>query len=390
MNRIEYYQQNEAARVHDFPVCREKIFVGHAGVTALPRVVADAVIDYTRAASENLQEFGPVLREFQRTRAVAAGFIGGHADEVALLGPTALGLSLFANGLEWKEGDEVLCYRDDYPSNVYPWMNLRRLGVNVRFLEPESPGAITPELVASSITSRTRLVALASCHFLTGYRIDVDAIGQLLHERGILFSLDGIQTIGAFPLSVRHVDFLSADAHKWMLGPMAIGIVYVKKEHFDRLRPTLLGAWNVASPNFITQDEIRFADTAMRYEPGVLNASGIYGMKAALELLNECGIDQVAAHLLALRRYLVERIRPLGFEIYGPEDGPNASGITTFYHPRASMRKLYGTLEERNIIASLRFNREGREFIRISPHFYNTFAEMDVIVETLRQGLQSQ
>ncbi len=376
--------KNEAARQEAFPVCRRKIFMGHAGVTVLPRAVADAVVDYTRRSSEDHQEFGPVLRDFQRTRAIAAKFIGGHSDEIALLGPTSLGLSLFANGLSWAPGDEVVCYAEDYPANVYPWIDLRRLGVVVRYLKPEAPGAITPELVAAALTPRTRLVALASCHFLTGYRIDVDAIGRLLKERGVLFSLDAIQTLGAFPLSVEHVDFLSADAHKWMLGPMAIGIVFVRKEHFPLLRPTLLGAWNVISPNFIAQDEIRLPDTAVRYEPGVLNASGCYGMRAALELIDSYGIENVGARLLELKAHLVGALRPLGFEFYGPTDGPNASGITTFHHPRASMADLFRKLEENQIVASLRHNREGRELIRLSPHFYNTVEEIDRVVEILR------
>ena len=189
-----------------------------------------------------------MLRDIRRARQLCAEFIGAAAEEIALLGPTSLGLSLFANGIPWEAGDEVLCYAGDYPANVYPWLDLRRRGVIVRYLEPERPGEITPELVAAALTPRTRLVALASCHFFTGYRIDVDAIGRLLHERGVLFSVDAIQTLGAFPMNVEHVDFLSADAHKWMLGPLAIGIVYVKKRHFELLRPTLLGAWNVVSP----------------------------------------------------------------------------------------------------------------------------------------------
>ena len=378
---------DEAARRDAFPVCRSKIFMGHAGVTALPRVVADAVIDYTRRSSENHQEFGAVLKDFQRTRAIAAKFIGGHADEIALLGPTSLGLSLFANGLPWEPGDEVLCYADDYPANVYPWINLRRLGVIVKYLTPERPGEIVPELIAAALTPRTRLVALASCHFLTGFRIDVDAIGRLLKERGVLFSLDAIQTIGAFPLSVEHVDFLSADAHKWMLGPMAIGIVYVKKERFPLLRPTLLGAWNVRSPNFIAQDEIVLPDTAIRYEPGVLNASGIYGMRAALEMIGGYGIENVAARILSLKAHLVRALRALGFEICGPADGPNASGITTFYRKNVSMATLFNKLEEKGVIASLRHDRAGRETIRLSPHFYNTEAEIDRVVEVLAEGL---
>jgi len=282
---------DEAQRRALFPVCRDKIFLAHAGVTPLPAPVADAVCAYTRMSAENPQEFGAVLRHVKETRRVCADFIGAGADEIALLGPTSLGLSLFANGMPWREGDEVICYHGDYPANVYPWLELRRRGVVVRHLEPAQPGEITPELVAAALTPRTRLVALASAHFITGYRIDVDAIGALLHERGVLFSLDAIQTLGAFPTRVTRVDFLSADAHKWLLGPLAIGIVFVKKEHFELLRPTLLGAWNIVSPNFQAQDEIQFVPTAQRYEPGVLNIGGIYGMRAAIELISGRGID---------------------------------------------------------------------------------------------------
>ena len=208
---------------------------------------------------------------FARPAKPAPGCIDATPEEIALLGPTSLGLSLFAGGLDWQPGDEVVYHADDYPANVYPWLDLARRGVVPRALQPERPGEITPAVVAAALTPRTRLVALASAYFLTGYRIDVDAIGQMLHERGVLFSLDAIQTLGAFPFSVRHVDFLAADAHKWMLGPLAAGIVYVKRAHFERLRPILLGAANVRSPDFISQGEIRFSDTAARYEPGVLN-----------------------------------------------------------------------------------------------------------------------
>jgi len=377
---------NEAARREAFPVCRSQIFFAHAGVTVLPRIVADAVIDYTRRCCEHHQEFGEVLAHINQTRRVSADFIGAHPDEIALLGPTSLGLSLFANGLPWREGDEILCYADDYPANVYPWMELARRGVVIRYLHPEQPGEITPELVEAALTERTRLVALASCSFLTGYRIDVDAIGRLLRQRGVLFSLDAIQSVGASPLRVDHVDFLSADAHKWMLGPMAIGIVFVRREHFELLRPTLIGAWNVRSPNFITQPEIAFQDTAQRYEPGVLNASGIYGMRAALDLIASAGIDRVYARILALKQALVQPLLAAGFQFLGPVDGPNASGITTFHHPERDTAALFRALQSNNIVGSPRFDRAGRQFIRLSPHFYNTLDEVGRVVDTLRRG----
>ena len=374
---------DESERQRLFPVCRSKIFLGHAAVTALPACVADAMCAHVRQSCEMPQEFGDVLRDVKQVRELCARFIGAEAEEIALLGPTSLGLSLFANGLPWEAGDEVVCYAADYPANVYPWLDLRRRGVIVKLLQPPRPGEITPELVAAALTPCTKLVALASCHFFSGYRIDVDAIGRMLRERGVLFSLDAIQTLGAFPLNVEHVDFLSADAHKWMLGPLAIGIVYVKKRHFDLCRPTLLGAWNVHSPNFVAQDEIRFVPTAQRYEPGVLNISGIYGMRAAIEMFLHHGMERVAARILELTAFLASRLRERGYEIHSPTEGASASGIITFRHPQRSAAALHATLEKAAVVCSLRHDREGRDYLRFSPHFYNTETELETVLAHL-------
>ncbi len=379
---------SEAERLEKFPVARKQIFLGHAGVTVLPQCVAEAMIEHVRASSQDHQEFGEVLRDIEKTRQVCAELIGADKSEIALLGPTSLGLSLFANGLSWKDGDELVCYEDDYPSNVYPWTALAEQGVKVRFVRPEKPGQITPEVVARELTVRTRLVALASCHFLTGWRLDVDAIGAMLHERGILFSVDAIQTLGAFPLTVKHVDFLSADAHKWMLGPMAIGIVYVAKKNFPLCRPTLLGAWNVKSPDFITQETIDFPETAQRYEPGVLNVAGVYGMKAALEMLLETGMDNVSAAILDTADYLHGLLAERGFEFLSPSrDHPLRCGIVTARHPGIDAAKLFAALEKEKITASLRRSRTSGFWLRFSPHFYNTRGEMDRVVKVLDQAL---
>jgi selenocysteine lyase/cysteine desulfurase len=255
-------------------------------------------------------------------------------------------------------------------------------------VKPEQPGQITPELVEAELTSRTRMVALASCHFLTGWRIDVDAIGAMLHQRGVLFSLDAIQTLGSAPLSVKHVDFLSADAHKWMLGPLAIGIVYVAKRNFPLCRPTLLGAWNVRSPQFIAQDQISYPETAQRYEPGVLNITGMYGMKAAIDLLLETGLDLVSQRILEMRDYLHQELEHLGFETLSPgRDNPLRSGIFIARHPEHDAASLFRALEAAKIAASLRNTRDGRAWLRFSPHFYNTLDEMQRIIEVVRQAL---
>lgn len=359
--------------------------MAHAGVTILPRCAAKAMQDYAEQSCVQHQEFADAYRAVNETRKIAGDLIGAKASEISLLGPTSLGLSLVANGMPWQPGDEVLCYQDDYPANVYPWLELRRRGVVVRFLEPANPGEITPELVERALTCKTRLVALASCHFLTGYRIDVDAIGRLLHSRGILFCLDAIQTLGAFETRVDHVDFLSADAHKWLLGPMAAGIVFVREEHQEMLRPTLLGAWNVKSPNFVAQDEVEFEKGGRRYEPGVLNMAGILGMRASIEMLTGIGIANVSRRLFELKAHIISRLTPLGFHFVPPTEGPNASGISTAWRDPSltPVEKVFDHLAANRVIISLRHNRQGRAHLRFSPHFYNTGAEIDRVAELI-------
>ncbi len=344
---------------------------------------------YALASCRQQQEFSAVLRDIRATRELAARLIGARSEEIALLGPTSLGLSLFANGIDWQPGDELVCYADDYPANVYPWLELERRGVVVRRLRTEVPGEVTPSLVENALSERTKLVALASCHFFSGYRLDVEGVGAILRSRGILFALDAIQTLGAFPLDVvrANVDLLSADAHKWMLGPMAMGIVYVAEPHFETVRPTLLGAWNVQSPQFLAQETVEFVPTARRYEPGVLNTSGMYGMKAAMELLLEEGIDRIAARLMELKSSLLQELSALGFEVVGPVTGPNASGITTVWHPQRPASALFQILEAKGVVASLRHDRSGREYLRFSPHFYNTHEEILKVAEILRGAL---
>ena len=138
---------SENERLERFPVAKRQIFVAHAGVTPLPKCAADAMISHIRASCEDHQEFGEVFRDIDATRGVCANLIGAEKSEIALLGPTSLGLSLFANGITWHAGDDIVCYQDDYPANVYPWMALASQGVTIRHLRPEKPGHITPELV---------------------------------------------------------------------------------------------------------------------------------------------------------------------------------------------------------------------------------------------------
>jgi len=372
---------DESFRATCFPIVKNKIFIAHAAVSVLPQAVAEAISNYVHKSAEEFPDFTESLSILRETRESAARLLHASPEEIALLGPTSLGLSLFANGISWEAGDEVVCYLDDYPANVYPWLNLRQRGVTVRYLEPPGLGEITVDVVERALSNRTRLVALASCNFISGYRIDLAAIGAMLHARSILFSVDAIQTLGAFPTTVEHVDFLSADSHKWLLGPLASGVVYVKKEHFDLCRPTLLGSWNIRAPGFVAQDQIEFLDTAQRYEPGAMNLPGIVGMKAAMDLLLQAGIDRIADRILSLRARLIDRLEPAGYRLLGRPEPATGSGIVTFSHPAQDLTEVFQRLTQERIFCSQRQDRQGNHYLRFSPHFYNSEAEIDRVVE---------
>jgi cysteine desulfurase / selenocysteine lyase len=381
---------SEEDRLREFPVARKRIFLAHAGVTSLPACAAKAMGAYVTESSFDQQEFGSVLREIAETRRDAAALLGADSGEISLLGPTSLGLSLFANGITWKSGDEVVIYGDDYPANVYPWLNLRRQGVVIKYLRTESLGRITPESVEAVLTPATRLVALASAHFQTGWRIDITAIGELLRKKDILFSLDAIQTLGAFPTPASEVDFLSADAHKWLLGPLAMGVVYVAKDRVGLCRPTLLGSWNVKSPDFQAQEEIEFEEGGRRYEPGVLNVAGIYGMKASINLIRETGLDTVSRLILERRDQLQRGLSSVGFEFLGPDlSEPLRSGILTTRHAGHDPARLFTALEQESISASCRNTRNHGTWLRFSPHFYNTEEEINRALDVLSEAVKN-
>src|SRR5206468_9605151 len=246
-------------------------------------------------------------------RMLAAGLLNCQPEEVSFVGPTSLGLSLVASGLKFRRHDNILIYHDDYPSNVYPWMALAERGVEVRLLNTRGLGCIRPMDVLSQVDEQTRLVALASCHFVSGYRIDLNAIGQSLRQRNILFCVDAIQTLGALPTTAEHIDFLAADAHKWLLGTCAAGIFFVRKPLQERLHPTVFGWHNVRCPNYVAQEEMVFRADARRYEAGSQNRLGLVGLNAAMELVLEIGVENIAAELLRKRALIVPALKSKGY-----------------------------------------------------------------------------
>lgn len=374
---------NEDVRRREFPVAAEKIFLAHAGVCPLPRRVADAISDCAaKGTLGDQEEF--MLSRLTDARKLGARLLDCHPEEVALVGPTSLGLSFIASGLKFRRGDNVLIYHDDYPSNVYPWMSLAEKNVEVRLLNTRGLGVIRPRDITGQIDENTRLVALASCHFISGFRLEFEEIGQLLRERNILFCLDAIQTLGAFPTTVESVDFLAADAHKWLLGPCGAGILYVRRDLQEKLNPPVYGWHNIRSPNFVAQETIEFRNDARKFEAGTQNLIGVTGLIAAMELALEMGIENITAELLRKRAWLVPELQKRGFTVLNADAKPeNTGSIISFFKRGQDLTTLHKKLLDAGVVTSLRTDRSGQHYIRISPHFYNTDEELRRVLELL-------
>ena len=376
---------DEELRQYEFPVARDKIFLAHAGVCPLPRRVSEAISQYAQQAGTGDQEAFASPALLRKGRELASRLLHCEPAEIALVGPTSLALSFIAGALNLRKNDNILIYFDDYPSNVYPWMALAERGVQVRLINTRQLGVIRPIDVMRQVDEQTRLVALASCHFVAGTRLDYPAIGKFLRERGILFCLDGIQTLGAFPTTAEHVDFLAADAHKWLLGPCAAGLMYVRQPLLEKMRPPVHGWNNVRCPDYVAQEQIVFRKDARRFEAGSHNLLGLAGLCAAMELILELGVENIAAELLRKRAWLAPALQAKGWLVIGADaKTETASGIVTFYRTGdADLPALHQKLEVANIITSLRADRQGRRYIRLSPHFYNTDTELHRMLELL-------
>jgi selenocysteine lyase/cysteine desulfurase len=374
---------NEELRRREFPVAKEKVFLAHAGVCPLPRRVADAMVDCaTKSTLGDQEDF--MLGRLGEARKLGAQLLQCQPEEIALVGPTSLALSFVASGLSFRRGDNILIYHDDYPANVYPWMSLADKNVEVRLLNTRSTGVIRPRDVAGQIDENTKFVALASCHFISGFRLEFAEVGKLLRERGILFCLDAIQTVGAFPTTVEHVDFLAADGHKWLLGPCGAGIFYVRRELQEKLNPPVYGWHNIRNPNFVAQEKIEFRKDARKYEAGTQNLIGLTGLVAAMEMMLEIGVENIAAELLRKRSWFLPELQRRGFDVLNAGEKPeNSACIFSFFHPGKEMPALHKKLADAGIVTSLRTDRAGKNYIRISPHFYNTDAELQQVLKVL-------
>ena len=364
-----------------FPVTDRYAYLNHASVGGLSQPVVGAM---TRYLTERAVCGGEVLLnwddDIERIRQTCARFIGAHRDEIVFTGSISHGLNIVACGLDWTEGDNLICAETEFPANIYPWTNLQRRGVEVRFA-PVLENRILVKDVASLMDRRTRLVALSFVEFHTGFRNDLDALAALCHERNALLCVDGIQGLGALQFSVAKtpVDFVAAHSAKWMLGPIGAGFLYVRRELLQTLNPAMAGWRSIVDRDDYFKYDSPLRESGERFEPGSPNFAGLLGMEATIELLLSVGMEEIEARILALTDYLIAGLQERGCAIASPIDHRSErSGIVSFRHPDLTSAELCERLHAADVIVSMR-----GDLIRVSPHFYNTEQDLDRLLAEL-------
>ena len=365
----------------EFPVTETYIYMNHAGVAPLSRPVRDAMAGFLEDATVNGAVNAKLWEETAETcRGAAAQLINADPTEIAFMKNTTQGILIAANGVDWRAGDNVVTTAVEFPANVYPWWCLKeRYGVQTRMV-PERAGRIHVEDIASAIDERTRVVTISHVEFASGFRNDIQALGEICREHDVWFVVDAIQSLGAIEVDVQscNVDILAADGHKWLLAPEGAAIFYCADEKRERLINTNIGWASVVNPRDFLNYDLKQKPDATRFEEGSYNSVGLYGLKAAIELLLDIGISVIKARILELTAHLIAGLEAKGYRVVTPRANSERAGIVIFESDRHTPTEIYESLYAENIITA-----ERGSGVRVSPHFYNTISEIERLLEVL-------
>jgi len=366
-----------------FPIREHVLYLDHAAVCPLPTSVAEAM----RTRITEQEETGHEKhREWRNNllscRHLGSQLIGCAPDDVSIVHSTSEGLSLIAEGLDWKTGDEVLVGNEEFAANVAPWLALARHGVQItRFPQPD--GRINPATVEEYISDRTRLLSVSWVAFHSGWIAPLAQLGRLCKDRDILLVVDAIQGLGVLPMHMGTfgVDAVVADGHKWLLGPEGAGLLATTPDLRQQLQPVVSGWRNIAlAPRDFFLHRLEYHGDGRRFEPGASNDVGVAGLAAALDLVAAVDRENIQARVETLARLLTRVLLAHGWDVFSPGSGHPIAGIVAARHPSVGPEDACRRLLERRVAVSV---RQGS--VRFSPHFYTTRGEIEALDRILEK-----
>jgi selenocysteine lyase/cysteine desulfurase len=365
----------------EFPIAKNRAYLNNASIGPLSNPVVAAVDAFMHDVQQNGRNNYPHWCKYadNEIKTKIGRLIGATKDEIAFVKNTTEGLVNVANGLDWRSGDNVIIADIEYPSNVYCWMRLAKIGVEVRWVKSRS-GRIAVDDIRQLIDSRTRLVSLSAVQFSNGFRLDLASLGELCRTTGVHLNLDGIQWIGALrmDLSQYNIGFLSAGGHKWLMAPIGTGIFYCRKDLIGALEPPNVGYHSVDKSEDHMDYDLTYRPNAGRFEEALVNFPGIWGLEAAVDILLELGSDRVEQQLLNLTGHAAEGLRKLGYTIISPFGENERSGILSFNHQKIDGEKIAELMAEAKVDLAVRGGA-----LRISPTYYNDKSDIDRFLNAL-------
>ncbi len=364
----------------EFSLDDDIVYLNHAAVSPWPRRTAHAVQAF---AEENCvtgaKNYLDWLHKERFLRKQLQEFINAPSvDDIALLKNTSEALSVVASGIEWQPGDNIVSTSEEFPSNRIPWLAQADKGVNLKEISIADIDHAEQALLDACDT-QTRLLTVSSVQYGTGRRLDLELLGKACRDRGILFCIDAIQSLGVLHMDVQTVnaDFIMADAHKWMLGPEGIALFYCREGIREQLQLHQFGWHMIENAGNYDQQGWQPAKSAKRFECGSPNMMGIFALSASLELIAEVSIDVISQQIKTNTRQIIDYVhnKP-NITLLTPDTDDRRAGIVTFRIEKQDNAAIYRKLIQSSVVCA---NRKGG--IRLSPHFYTS-------PETIQKGLE--
>lgn len=370
-----------------FPFIKKGIiYFNHASTAPVSLAVRERITELLKEKSETkIDDYFSFLKVYEETKILLSELINANPDRIAFLDNTSNGLNILATGIEWKEGDRILLNDIEFPANVYPFLNLEKFGVQVDFVKSKN-GIVSAEDIIANVKPQTKLISVSFVQFLSGYKIELEKLGNFCRQNNIIFSVDCIQGIGAMNFDVQKfkIDFLSCGTQKWLFGAQGLAFIYLTEKLQRKLNPAYVGWLSVEDAWNLLDYKMNLKKSANVYQGGTLNSLGIYIFNTSLKLLKDFGFDRIEERVISNTKYLRKKLNEMGIKSLLDEiDEKFYSGITTFKVDNAD--KLFKYLEAEKIVCSL---REG--FIRLSPHFYNTFEDIDVAIKSIKKFINKK